>query len=167
MPFLQQEDVGLEVILKIPSSSKGGHSGDSGRSRLLHMLLKAGILGHFSEKRCSEKCQRVTVAHVSPSGAEMDLVLRAADHYVFTPYLYPASWPEDNFFRQTLSLLIVTNLGAYILYFVFATFSYYFIFDHSLMKHPQFLKVSDFLTCFNYCYSKKKTQCDELVSYSD
>lgn len=97
----------------------------------------------------------------------MDLVLSAADRYVFTPYIYPATWPEDNFFRQTLSLLIVTNLGAYILYFVFATLSYYFIFDHSLMKHPQFLKVSDFLTYFNYCYSKKKTQCDELVSYSD
>ncbi|XP_036209464.1 lathosterol oxidase [Myotis myotis] len=73
-------------------------------------------------------------------GAEMDLVLSAADRYVFTPYIYPATWPEDNFFRQTLSLLIVTNLGAYILYFVFATLSYYFIFDHSLMKHPQFLK---------------------------
>nr|KAF6404045.1 sterol-C5-desaturase [Molossus molossus] len=70
----------------------------------------------------------------------MDLVLSAADYYVFTPYVYPATWPEDDFFRQTISLLIITNLGAYILYFVFATLSYYFVFDHSLMKHPQFLK---------------------------
>uniref|UniRef100_A0ABI7ZTD4 Fatty acid hydroxylase domain-containing protein n=1 Tax=Felis catus TaxID=9685 RepID=A0ABI7ZTD4_FELCA len=70
----------------------------------------------------------------------MDLVLSAADYYFFTPYIYPASWPEDDIFRQTISLLIVTNLGAYILYFFFATLSYYFVFDHSLMKHPQFLK---------------------------
>ncbi|XP_072594227.1 lathosterol oxidase-like, partial [Vulpes vulpes] len=49
-------------------------------------------------------------------------------------------WSEDDIFRQTISLLIVTNLGAYILYFFFATLSYYFVYDHSLMKHPQFLK---------------------------
>lgn len=78
----------------------------------------------------------------------MDLVLNAADYYFFTPYIYPASWPEDNIFRQTISLLIVTNLGAYILYFFFATLSYYFVYDHALMKHPQFLKVSDCLTYF-------------------
>jgi len=70
----------------------------------------------------------------------MDLVLNAADYYFFTPYFYPASWSEDDIFRQTISLLIVTNLGAYILYFFFATLSYYFVYDHSLMKHPQFLK---------------------------
>lgn len=70
----------------------------------------------------------------------MDLVLSVADHYFFTPYVYPASWPEDNIIRQTISLLIVTNLGAYILYFFCATLSYYFVYDHSLMKHPQFLK---------------------------
>lgn len=70
----------------------------------------------------------------------MDLVLNAADYYFFTPYIYPATWPEDDFFRQTISLLFITNLGAYILYFFFATLNYYFVFDHSLMKHPQFLK---------------------------
>ncbi|XP_006148861.1 lathosterol oxidase [Tupaia chinensis] len=70
----------------------------------------------------------------------MDLVLSVADYYFFTPYVYPATWPEDNIFRQTISLLIVTNIGAYILYFICATLSYYFVFDHDLMKHPQFLK---------------------------
>ncbi|XP_070346161.1 lathosterol oxidase isoform X3 [Equus asinus] len=70
----------------------------------------------------------------------MDLVLSAADYYFFTPYIYPATWPEDDIFRQTISLLIVTNLGAYILYFLFSTLNYYFVFDHALMKHPQFLK---------------------------
>uniref|UniRef100_A0A8D0HSR4 Sterol-C5-desaturase n=2 Tax=Sus scrofa TaxID=9823 RepID=A0A8D0HSR4_PIG len=70
----------------------------------------------------------------------MDLVLNIADYYFFTPYIYPATWPEDDIFRQTISLLIITNLGAYNLYFFFATLSYYFVYDHSLMKHPQFLK---------------------------
>ena len=77
---------------------------------------------------------------VYPLGAKMDLVLSIADYYVFTPYIYPATWPEDNIFRQAITLLIVTNLGALILYFFFATLSYYFVYDHLLMKHPQFLK---------------------------
>lgn len=104
----------------------------------------------FLEKFCFEKCQHglIIVTHVYLVGTKMDLVLSAADHYFFTPYIYPATWPEDDFFRQTISLLIITNLGAYILYFFFATLSYYFVFDHSLMKHPQFLKVSDFLNLF-------------------
>nr|DBA16597.1 TPA: hypothetical protein GDO54_003975 [Pyxicephalus adspersus] len=70
----------------------------------------------------------------------MDLVLNAADHYFFTPYIYPASWPEDESIRQIISLLIVTNLGGFIIYLLFGALSYYFVFDHSLMKHPQFLK---------------------------
>lgn len=41
---------------------------------------------------------------------------------------------------MAISLLIVTNLGVYILYFFCATLSYYFVFDHALMKHPQFFK---------------------------
>ncbi|XP_019402602.1 PREDICTED: lathosterol oxidase [Crocodylus porosus] len=70
----------------------------------------------------------------------MDLVLNAADYYFFTPYAYPATWPEDEPFRQITSLLLVTNLGALVLYFLFATLSYYFIFDHNLKKHPHFLE---------------------------
>uniref|UniRef100_A0A8C5QM99 Sterol-C5-desaturase n=1 Tax=Leptobrachium leishanense TaxID=445787 RepID=A0A8C5QM99_9ANUR len=73
-------------------------------------------------------------------GAVMDLVLNAADYYFFTPYMYPAGWSEDDPLRQFLSLLIVTNLGALVIYFLFAGLSYYFMFDHSLMKHPQFLE---------------------------
>lgn len=73
---------------------------------------------------------------------EMDLVLSIADHYFFTPYVYPATWPEDDALRQILGLLAVTNLGAAALYLVLGSLSYYFIFDHTLMKHPQFLEVS-------------------------
>uniref|UniRef100_A0A8C8F5N8 Fatty acid hydroxylase domain-containing protein n=1 Tax=Oncorhynchus tshawytscha TaxID=74940 RepID=A0A8C8F5N8_ONCTS len=70
----------------------------------------------------------------------MDLVLNVADHYVLTPYVYPSSWPEDGALRQIISLLVVTNLGAAVLYLGLGWLSYHFIFDHNLMKHPQFLK---------------------------
>nr|XP_056717005.1 lathosterol oxidase [Euleptes europaea] len=70
----------------------------------------------------------------------MDLVLSYADSYVLTPYVYPAMWPEEDPFRQLISLFIVTNLGGLVIYFLFGTLSYYFIFDHSLKKHPQFLE---------------------------
>ncbi|XP_017554036.1 lathosterol oxidase [Pygocentrus nattereri] len=70
----------------------------------------------------------------------MDLVLNFADYYLFTPYVYPSSWPEDEPLRQIFGLLVVTNLGAAILYLGLGALSYYFVFDHSLMKHPQFLE---------------------------
>lgn len=72
----------------------------------------------------------------------MDLVLEAADRHILTPYVYPAGWPEGEPVRQLLSLFVITNLGALTLYLLFGTLSYYFIFDHELKKHPQFLEVS-------------------------
>ncbi|RXM93457.1 Lathosterol oxidase [Acipenser ruthenus] len=56
----------------------------------------------------------------------MDLVLSIADHYFFTPCVYPATWPEDDALRQILGLLAVTNLGAAALYLVLGSLSYYF-----------------------------------------
>ncbi|XP_053742672.1 lathosterol oxidase-like [Synchiropus splendidus] len=70
----------------------------------------------------------------------MDLVLKAADHYILTPYVYPASWPEDGALRQIISLCLVTGLGAELLYLGFGAFSFYFVFDCELMKHPHFIK---------------------------
>ncbi|XP_030146726.4 lathosterol oxidase [Taeniopygia guttata] len=70
----------------------------------------------------------------------MDLVLEAADRHLLTPYVYPAGWPEGEPCRQLLSLFVITNLGALALYLLFGTLSYYFIFDHELKKHPQFLE---------------------------
>ncbi|XP_062995618.1 lathosterol oxidase [Elgaria multicarinata webbii] len=70
----------------------------------------------------------------------MDLVLNYADSSVLTPYVYPETWPEDDPFRQIISLLFITNLGAYAVYLLFGILNYYFIFDHSLMEHPLFLE---------------------------
>ena len=69
----------------------------------------------------------------------MDLILDACDHYLLTPYVYPASWPADSLSRQTLSVYMILLIGGYFLYFSVATLSYYFVFDHRLMRHPQFL----------------------------
>lgn len=72
----------------------------------------------------------------------MDRVLNIADYYIFTPYVYPAAWPEDEALRQIISLWVVTNLGAELIYLVFGALSFYCVFDHKLMKHPQFIKVN-------------------------
>ena len=34
----------------------------------------------------------------------------------------------------------MTLIGIFLLYFVFATLSFWFIFNHEMMKHPRFLK---------------------------
>lgn len=71
----------------------------------------------------------------------MDVVLSYADEYVLTPYVYSTSWAEDNPLRQILSLFLVTNIGGYVLYFIAATLSYWFLFDKRLLSHPLILKV--------------------------
>ncbi|XP_071175480.1 lathosterol oxidase-like [Mytilus edulis] len=70
----------------------------------------------------------------------MDVVLSYADEYVLTPYVYSTSWPEDNPLRQILSLFLLTNIGGYVLYFIAATLSYWFLFDKRLLRHPLILK---------------------------
>lgn len=78
----------------------------------------------------------------SVTDSAMDLVLDVADYYLLTPYVYPASWAEDGALRQIISLLVLTNLGAAVLYLGLGAISYFFIFDHNLKKHPHFLEVS-------------------------
>ncbi|CAE7133802.1 unnamed protein product [Rhizoctonia solani] len=57
-----------------------------------------------------------------------------------SPATTASAWPRDYIPRQLISLCVITYIGIYILYFVFAALSYYFIFDHNMMKHPKFLK---------------------------
>ncbi|KAI5993117.1 C5-sterol desaturase [Pisolithus marmoratus] len=51
-----------------------------------------------------------------------------------------SAWPRDYFFRQILSLSVITLIGINLLYFVFAGLSYKFIFNHDMMRHPRFLQ---------------------------
>ncbi|KAK3585078.1 hypothetical protein CHS0354_004267 [Potamilus streckersoni] len=83
----------------------------------------------------------------------MDIVLNLSDYYVLTPYVYPSTWREDGSLRQILSLLLVTNIGGYLLYFITTTLSYFFIFDRRLMQHPQFLKNQVWLEIAYTCKS--------------
>ncbi|GBG27014.1 Delta7-sterol 56-desaturase [Hondaea fermentalgiana] len=70
----------------------------------------------------------------------MDDVVHLADKYVFTPYVYPETLPEDDIYRQSVTLWILTTIGGYLLYFSVAGLSYEFLFDKRLMKHPKFLE---------------------------
>lgn len=51
-----------------------------------------------------------------------------------------SAWPRDYLPRQIVSLTILTLIGANALYFLFASLSYKFIFNHEMMRHPRFLK---------------------------
>lgn len=51
-----------------------------------------------------------------------------------------SAWPRDYIPRQLVSLTVLTYIGIHILYFLFASLSYYLIFNHDMMRHPRFLK---------------------------
>lgn len=51
-----------------------------------------------------------------------------------------SAWARDNIVRQCISILIVTQIGATALYWIFSALSYYFVFDRRLEYHPRFLK---------------------------
>ncbi|XP_071823622.1 lathosterol oxidase-like [Apostichopus japonicus] len=70
----------------------------------------------------------------------MDLVLHQFDEHLLTPYVYPETWLEDDIIRQALSLFVITLIGADLMYLLLASFSYVFIFDKRLTKHPRFLE---------------------------
>ncbi len=48
----------------------------------------------------------------------MDWVLNGIDSVLLTPYVYPASIPEDNIFRQALSLYVIVNIGGALVYLI-------------------------------------------------
>jgi lathosterol oxidase len=55
----------------------------------------------------------------------------------------PAStslWARDNVYRQSISILLITQIGATFLYLGLSALSYYLIFDRRLEHHPRFLK---------------------------
>ncbi|KAI8089743.1 uncharacterized protein BX664DRAFT_333789 [Halteromyces radiatus] len=91
----------------------------------------------------------------------MDVVLKYADDYVFDSFynkmlsisvlnnattsgmasdLMVSSWTQDNVYRQFLTVFIIVCSGGWFFYLAAACLSYYFIFDHEMMKHPKFLK---------------------------
>ncbi|WWC67337.1 uncharacterized protein I206_101245 [Kwoniella pini CBS 10737] len=47
---------------------------------------------------------------------------------------------RDNILRQGISIFTIALLGAYIMYFLFCSISYFFFYDKRLEYHPKFLK---------------------------
>lgn len=58
----------------------------------------------------------------------------------FSPAHTTSQWPRDNIYRQIISILALTQIGATSLYLVFSALSYYLVFDRRLEYHPRFLK---------------------------
>ncbi|OCF34918.1 lathosterol oxidase [Kwoniella heveanensis BCC8398] len=48
--------------------------------------------------------------------------------------------PRDNIIRQGVSMFTIALLGAYAMYFLFCSISYFFLYDRRLEHHPKFLK---------------------------
>lgn len=80
---------------------------------------------------------------------KMDVILETADSYflddvydVISKYdlICNSYLHRDSIFRQILSIYAITIIGGLILYFTFASLSYFLVFDHQLMKHPKYLK---------------------------
>ncbi len=46
-----------------------------------------------------------------------DIILHIAETYIFTPFVWPKSFPLDAPIRQFLTLYFFTNIGAVIMYF--------------------------------------------------
>ncbi|KAG5288000.1 C-5 sterol desaturase [Histoplasma ohiense] len=55
-------------------------------------------------------------------------------------YAYTSSLPRDYIWRQLLTLYIITWVFGLLVYFIFATISYVFVFDKSTFNHPKYLK---------------------------
>jgi len=74
----------------------------------------------------------------------MDIVLDLTNTYIVDPYLLPNPTNEwlqkESWSRMLITLSVVVVLGGYALYFLFATLSYFFLWDRSIAKSPRYLK---------------------------
>ena len=75
----------------------------------------------------------------------MDAILQFYDKNVFTPFVYPSNWDENNIVRQLVSLFVIVISHSTLMYFTISGFSFLFIFDKNLMKDSKFLKVIIFI----------------------
>ncbi|KAK9766748.1 c-5 sterol desaturase [Basidiobolus ranarum] len=76
----------------------------------------------------------------------MDYVLWVADEYAFDRvyssfgYLGLPTLARDDILRQFSSLMCISGFGAYAIYMIFSTVSFYLFFDKRQMNHPRFIK---------------------------
>ncbi|MCJ1449275.1 MAG: c-5 sterol desaturase [Stictis urceolatum] len=55
-------------------------------------------------------------------------------------YAYMSALPRDNVWRQGITLYLITWIFGIVTYFIFASLSYIFVFDHATFTHPKYLK---------------------------
>jgi lathosterol oxidase len=79
-------------------------------------------------------------AYPHPPSPSPSSSVSASSSLTSIPPVYASSWGRDNMYRQAMSLFWIAWIGSFIMYFAFASLSYYFIFDHRLKYHPKFLK---------------------------
>jgi lathosterol oxidase len=75
-----------------------------------------------------------------PSTSDFSLGNSSYSHFSPASTAPTSQWPRDNIYRQILSILLITQVGATSLYLFFSSLSYYCIFDRRLEYHPRFLK---------------------------
>ncbi|KKZ60627.1 hypothetical protein EMCG_04700 [[Emmonsia] crescens] len=61
-------------------------------------------------------------------------------HLQPSKYAYTTSLRRDNIWRQLLTLYLITWIFGLIVYFLFSSLSYVFVFDKSTFSHPKYLK---------------------------
>jgi lathosterol oxidase len=89
----------------------------------------------------------------------MDLVLNACDNWFLDDFYsqFPSEMQSillrDSIYRQSFSLWLIAFVGVNLLYFSLATFSYHFLYDKTLTKHPKFLKDQIWLEIKMSCIS--------------
>ncbi|KAK7520960.1 C-5 sterol desaturas-like protein [Phyllosticta citriasiana] len=66
----------------------------------------------------------------------------ASQYLSFPPskYAWMSRWPRDDIVRQSTTLFLITWLFGIVVYFVFASLSYVFVFDKATFAHPKYLK---------------------------
>ncbi|EEY22541.1 C-5 sterol desaturase [Verticillium alfalfae VaMs.102] len=57
-----------------------------------------------------------------------------------TDAAFASWWNRDNIVRQLITLYTITVVFGFLIYFIFASLSYVFIFDKKNLTHPKFLK---------------------------
>eukprot|EP01104_Vermistella_antarctica_P018734 TRINITY_DN7055_c0_g1_i1.p1 TRINITY_DN7055_c0_g1~~TRINITY_DN7055_c0_g1_i1.p1 ORF type:complete len:303 (-),score=78.34 TRINITY_DN7055_c0_g1_i1:100-1008(-) len=77
----------------------------------------------------------------------MDIVLHMADDFVVDPFIIPPEsvLSDESFFhrehivRQSTTLWFIMTFGAFVMYLLFATLSYYTLWDRTMEDHAKFL----------------------------
>ncbi|KAL6245147.1 c-5 sterol desaturase [Rhinocladiella similis] len=84
-----------------------------------------------------------SIRETSTGAPQFSYIYEPASQYLSLPpteWTYSSSLPRDNIFRQGISLFFIVWIFGLLLYFVFASLSYVFVFDKTTSQHPKYLK---------------------------